>query len=249
MQSPDKTDYSDAGLVADLERVGYLPQVGHAPQRIRELRPLVRYRQQLTASRRSLKLRMRALLRNHRLMFTEASAWTKPWLAWVAEAAELPQLSRWIMDRHLKERVHLTAQIREAETLLAQVSREDRLVVELLKNPGAGLVTPVTIRADIGRFDRFRNGKQLSRFCGLSPRNASSDQRQADAGLIKAGNPELRRVLTQAAHRLIRYEPRWRVVACQMKARGQPTLLVVAAVANRWMRSLYHELRSCGLAA
>lgn len=248
-QSPDKTDYSDAHLLADLERVGYLPRVWHAPQRIRELRRLVRYRQQLVASRRSLKLRIRALLRDHRLTLTGVSAWTKPWLAWVAEGAELPALSRWIIERHLDELGHVTTQIREAEALLAELAQEDRLIAELLRSPGIGLVTAVTIRAEIGRFDRFRNGKQLARFCGVSPRNASSGQRQADAGLIKAGNAELRRVLTQAAHRLIRYEPRWQAIACQMKQRGKPVPLVVAAVANRWMRSLHHQLRSYGLAA
>lgn len=248
-QSPDKTDYSDAQLLADLERVGYLPRVWHAPQRIRELRRLVRYRQQLAAARRSLKLRIRALLRDHRLTTTGANAWTKSWLAWVAETAELPEISRWIMNRHLAELRHLHGQIQEVEQLLDQLAKDDRLVLELLKIPGVGLITAVTIRAEIGRFDRFRNGKQLSRFCGLSPRNASSGQRQADAGVIKAGNAELRRVLTQAAHRLIRYEPRWQAIACQLKQRGKPTPLVVAAVANRWMRALYHQLQSYGLAA
>ena len=248
-QSPDKTDFTDAQLLADLERVGYLPQVWHAPQRIRELRRLVRYRQQRVAARRSLKLRIRALLRDHRLSLTDARAWTKPWLAWVAAQAELPEHSRWIMNQHLAELTHLGEQIQEVEGLLDRIAREDRLVVELLKNPGVGLITAVTIRAEIGRFDRFRNGKQLARFCGLSPRNASSGQRQADAGLIKAGNNELRRVLTQAAHRLIRYEPRWQATACQLKQRGKPTPLVVAAVANRWMRSLHHLLAELGLAA
>jgi len=248
-QSPDKSDYSDAQLLADLERVGYLPRVWHAPQRIRELRRLVRYRQQLAAARRSLKLRIRALLRDHRLSTSNANAWTKAWLAWVAETTELPELSRWIMDQHLGELKRLAEQIREVEGLLARIAEEDRLVVELLKIPGVGLVTAVTIRAEIGRFDRFRNGKQLARFCGVSPRNASSGERQADAGLIKAGNAELRRVLTQAAHRLIRYEPRWQALACQLKQRGKPIPLVVAAVANRWMRTLYHQLQSYGLAA
>ena len=75
---------------------------------------------------------------------------------------------------------------------------------------GTGLVTAVTIRAEIGRFDRFRTGKQLAHFCGLSPRNASSGPRQADAGLIRTGNPEFRAVLIETAHRLMRFEERWR---------------------------------------
>ena len=41
-QNPDKTDYSDARLLADLLRVGYLPKVWLAPAELRELRRLVR---------------------------------------------------------------------------------------------------------------------------------------------------------------------------------------------------------------
>jgi transposase len=92
-----------------------------------------------------------------------------------------------------------------------------------------------------------RNGKQLARFCGLSPRNASSGQRQAGAGLVTAGNPELRAALVELAHRLIRYEPRWSQLAAGLKARGKPGG-VTAAVANRWVRWLHHEM-VVGLAA
>ncbi len=248
-QSPDKTDFSDAQLLADLERVGYLPRVWHAPQAVRELRRLVRYRQQLVAQRRNTKLRIRALLRDHRLSCADANAWTKAWLSWTRTTAQLPELSRWIMDQHLQDLAHTSEQIRACEKLLEQVATQDALATQLQRIPGVGLVTAVTIRAEIGRFDRFRTGKQLARFCGLSPRNASSGQRQADAGLIKAGNPELRRVLTEAAHRLIRYEPRWHALASAMKKRGKPIPLVVAAVANRWVRTLYHQLAGYGLAA
>ena len=248
-QSPDKTDFSDAQLLADLERVGYLPRVWRAPQRIRELRRLVRYRQQLVAARRNVKLRIRALLRDHRLANRDARAWTKCWLVWVAEHVEVPETSRWIMDRHLCELSHLGEQIKEVDARLEQISQKDGMIEKLLSIVGVGLITAVTIRAEIGRFDRFRNGKQLSRFCGLSPKNASSGQRQADAGVIKAGNTELRRVLTQAAHRLIRHEARWNALACRMKQDGKATPLVVAAVANRWMRTLYHEMQSYGAAA
>src|SRR5207244_8369659 len=57
-QNPDKTDCQDAQLLADLERVGYLPRVWLAPRYIRELRHVVRYRLQLTEQRRATKLRL-----------------------------------------------------------------------------------------------------------------------------------------------------------------------------------------------
>ena len=50
---------------------------------------------------------------------------------------------------------------------------------------------------------------QLARYCGVTPRNASSGQKQADAGLVKAGNTGLRIVLVQAAHRLMNLSSHW----------------------------------------
>lgn len=244
-QSPDKTDWGDARLIADLVRVGYLPKVWHAPERIRELRRLVRYRQQLANQRRNTKLRIRALLRDHRIKFTECNAWTKGWLYCVKLAKKLTGESRWVMDQHLADLDHFNSKLKEAEARLEEAISGDHLVDKLLTIPGIGLITAVTMRAEIGRFDRFRTGKQLSRFCGLSPRNASSGQRQADAGIIKAGNPELRRVLTQSAQRLARYESRWQALAAKLE--GKPKPVIIAAIANRWMRGLYHQMMGYGL--
>ena len=125
----------------------------------------------------------------------------------------------------------------------------DALITFLVTVPGIGFLTAVTIRAEIGRFDRFVSGKQLSRFCGLSPRNASSGERQADAGMIKAGWPQLRVVLIEAAHRLAPYEPRWKDMARRLRRRGNLGSVVAAAIANRWMRWLFHQVQSPELAA
>lgn len=243
-QSPDKTDWGDARLLADLVRVGYLPKVWLAPEYIRELRRLVRYRQQLASRRRDTKLRIRALLRDHRIKILEVNAWTKAWMEIVRTTERITGMSRWIMDQHLQDLEDLGVRIARAEAKLAETIAEDAQAKKLLAMAGVGLITAATIRAEIGRFDRFRSGKQLSRFCGLSPRNASSGQRQADAGIIKAGNPELRRVLTQAAHRLMRHELRWSSLAAKLGKQGKPTPVIVAAVANRWVRQLYHQMSS-----
>lgn len=248
-QSPDKTDYGDAQLLADLERVGYLPRVWHAPEIIRELRRLVRYRQQLVARRRNAKLRVQALLRDHRLACPGVRPWTKCWMAWLHNMDQLPDHSRWILERHLVELRSVLEQIRDVEKRLEKTISGDKLVGDLLKVRGIGLVTAVTLRAEIGRFDRFRSGKQLARFCGVSPRNASSGTRQADAGLVKAGNPELRRVLTEAAHRLMRQDDRWLAMSHRLQQQGKRKCVIVAAVANRWVRSLYHQFQAYGLAS
>jgi len=248
--SPDKTDYSDARMLADLTRVGYLPKVWLAPESIRELRRLVRYRQQLVDERRAIKLRMRGLLRDLRITAPQAiRPWTKAWLAWLETCDALPTHGRWIMDRHLENLRRLNEAIDEAARRLDEVTSDDVMVNRLREQPGVGPVTAWTLRAELGRFDRFASGKQLSRFCGLSPRNASSGERQADAGLIKAGNRQLRAVIIEAAWRLIRYDQRWRHLALSLRGRGKPSSVVAAAVGNRWIRTLYHEMKPLGLAA
>jgi len=244
-QSPDKTDFGDARLLADLERVGYLPKVWLAPEPIRELRRLVRYRQQLSQQHRNIKLRVRALLRDQRVRPpAEVNPWTRAWLAWISSCEELGPTSRWILQRHLDDLQLLKTQLREVEKRLAEQTHDDPVVQALLAEEGVGLITAVTLRAEIGRFDRFRTGKQLARFCSVTPRNASSGNRQADAGLIRAGNSELRRVLIETAHRLSWRSDRWMEFSARLKERGKSRCVIVAAIANRWIRGLYYDLKT-----
>jgi len=244
-QNPDKTDYGDARLLADLLRVGYLPKVWLAPEEIRRLRRLVRYRGQLVDRRRNVKLRIRALLRENRLRCPwQVSAWTQRWLKWLSQTEELGADDRWLMDRHLEELTRLNNLVEEAEARLKGWAVDDAVIQKLMSFHGIGLITAVTMRAEIGRFDRFQSGKQLARFCGLCPRNASSGERQADAGLIRAGNPQLRRVLMQLGQRLAcRQDGRWAGLVCRLLRRGKPRNVVVAAVANRYVRWLYHQMQ------
>ena len=249
-QTPDKTDFTDARLLADLERVGYLPRVWTAPAAVRDLREVVRYRHQLAAQRRAAKVRVRALLRQHRQKPPAAvRPWTIAWHKWLREQAALPESTRWVIDRHLAELADLARRTKAADAELARRTAGDPLVEHLLAIKGIGLITAVTLRAEIGRFDRFRSGKQLARFCGLSPRNASSGVRQADAGLIRAGSPLLRMIVMEAAHRLARYQPHWRAMKAALVGRGKPAGVAVAAVANRWVRRLFHQVQPVALAA
>ena len=248
-QNPDKTDYSDARLLADLTRVGYLPKVWLAPAELRELRRLVRYRQQKVNERRDVKLRIRAILRDHRIKIDDARPWTRQWLAMLAELKQIGADTEWILRQHLSNLTRLKREIRQIEQRLEERVADDAVVKKLRQQKGIGLVTAATMRAEIGRFNRFRTGKQLARFCGLSPRNCSSGNKQADGGVILAGNPQLRAVIVEAVHRIIHLDERWMKLAQQLKSRGKHTCVVVAAVANRYMRWLHHTMQPEALAA
>lgn len=242
-QNPDKTDYQDAQLLGDLVRVGYLPRVWLVPEPVRELRRLVRYREELVSERRKAKQRLRAILRDARQKPAEAiKPWTKAWWVWLEQVAQLGEQSRWVLRQHQQEIERKTDAIRTVERRLEEVTHDDPLVHKLLSQRGVGPVTAWTLRAEIGQFERFRNGKQLARYCGVSPCNASSGQSQADAGMIKAASRSLRTVLIETAHRLGRLEPRWAQFKAKKKKEGDAGSVIAGAIANRWTRKLYYVM-------
>jgi transposase len=237
---PDKTDHDDAWLLADLDRVNYLPEVWLADETTLELRKLVTYREGVKKERKNVKLRIRSLLRENRIPLPVANAWTKPWMEWVSKLS-LGVQSRYVMDRLLTQLARLEDDLRDVERQMEQATADDPLTQRLLAEPGIGLITAVALRAEIGRFDRFRTAKQLSKYCGVTPCNASSGKRQADAGLIKAGSRELRALLIQTAKRLPRCDSHFQEMKNRL-GRTKPANVVTCAIANRWLRRLYHRM-------
>lgn len=249
-QSPDKSDRSDAEVLADLTRVGYLPRVWLAPAYLRELRMLDSMRDGLAEECRRCKQQVRAVLREQRVRATEnvGGPWTRKWVAWLLEKAPLSPAGRFVVETTV-ERLNRTLKQRcEVESRMREHTRGDKVVEALVREPGIGEVIAWKLRARIGRFDRFRSGKQLSRFCGLSPRNASSGQRQSDSGLIHACDRPLRAMILQAAHHLRIRDTRWRWMFERHRGRGVHPNVAVAAVANRWLRVLWQRMKEVSTA-
>jgi len=241
-QTPDKSDWTDAKLLADLTRAGYLPRVWLAPQYIRDLRELVRHRHGLVQQRTQVKLRLRALLRQHRIV-CPYSPWTIKGKDWLLNLDNIPNPTvRLVLRNHYDTIAYFNKIIGEVVDAMEDHVACDPVVRQLLQQPGIGVITAITMRALIGHFDRFRTGKQLAHFCAVCPRNNSSGGKTTTGGLIKAGDELLRQVLVEAAHRLIRYDDHWREMADRLRTNGKKTCVIVAAVANRWIRKLFHHM-------
>lgn len=255
--NPDKTDYGDARMLAELSRAGLIPPVWLAPAPVRELRVLIRLRADLVGQAQATKTRILAVLRQQRLPEPPGARepdgfgrWSRKWLAWLrGPQCDLSVQGRFAVDLYLEELISLRERVARVGARLHEATRDDSVVKRLLAIKGVGEVTAWTMRALIGRFDRFTSGKQLARFCAVTPRNASSGERSADAGMIKAGDPQLKGVIIEAAHRLRRYEPRWRELSASMAARGKAGSVITGAVANRWVRGLFHQMKELPAAA
>jgi transposase len=163
-------------------------------------------------------------------------------LKWAEELDLLPEHTEWIFRKQLKEHKRLSEELKEVDERIERATRNDPIVAQLKSKRGIGVYTAAVMRAEIGVFSRFQTGKQLSRFCGVTPRNCSSGERQADAGLIKAGNPSLKTAIIEVCHSLVRHDSYWSKFASSLKKRGKPYGVIIGAVANRWMRALHHEM-------
>src|SRR5207237_1815355 len=156
--SPDKSDFSDGRLVADLTRVGYLPGVWLAPANVRELRRLVNHRQRLVDRRRALKLQVGGLLREQRVKIDKGrgSRWSKAWTASVRDNDSLSKHARWIANDLLDDLKYTESKIAGAYARLREATAGDAVVERLMGQPGVGEVTAWVLRAYVGDFRRFK---------------------------------------------------------------------------------------------
>jgi transposase len=244
--NPDKSDKTDGELLADLSRVGYLPEVWLAPEEIRDLRSLIRYRFGVVKGIRNYKLQIRALLREQRIMVPEKlNVWTKKGMLWLG--AQLEQTfsphRRWVCEQLLEDLRNQSSRLKLTEAKIASIAKKDSITTALMKEKGVGLITATTLRAEVGWVSRFSNGKQLARFCGLTPRNTSSGTKETCAGIIRAGSPLLRTCLIEVAHHLGKHHPRWKAYKEQLIARGKKRSVAIVAVANRFVRQWFYILK------
>jgi transposase len=80
-----KTDRVDARLLADLLRMGMLPESWIAPEDVRYQRELVRYRRKLSQLRAGLKAQVHAVLGKEGLMAPISHMWGPGGSAWLDE--------------------------------------------------------------------------------------------------------------------------------------------------------------------
>ena len=81
--------------------------------------------------------------------------------------------------------------------------------------PGVGLLTATALRAGAGDLSRFKSGRQLSAWLGLTPREHSSGQQRRLGRMTKRGDAYLRTLFIHGARAVLQ--------GARMKLkRGQP---------------------------
>ena len=116
---------------------------------------------------------------------------------------ELPLEFRHLIDRltcHLKE---LDQQVRELERQIVAWHRSSELSRKLEKIPGIGPLAATALVASIADARSFNNGRQVSAWLGLVPRQNSSGGKSTLLGISKRGDVYLRTLLIHGARSAI----------------------------------------------
>jgi len=118
--------------------------------------------------------------------------------------------------------IELLTPLRTAALALHEQVRVQTMKIEAQSTQpipkGLGALTEQILAREVGDWTRFKNRRQVGSYLGLCPREHSSGKRHQQGSVTKCGNPRLRWALCEAAWRLLKYPPGYRL--CK-KWRGQ----------------------------
>ena len=235
-----KNDQRDAADLADLLRMGRLPEAWIAPPPTRELRELVRHRAKLVALRSQCKAEVHAVLAKCgvQVLMTDLFG---------VEGTEL-------LDR-LKLPASYAARIASLRRVMTALEFEIDVFAGLARTrlvrdpantavqtiPGIGPILGAVFVAEIGDVHRFARAEQLTCWAGLTPKNHESDTHVHRGRITKQGS----RLVRWAAIESVQILPRTSHVGPireRVGARRGHNIGVVAA-ARRQLEYVFYALR------
>lgn len=197
-----KTDRIDAGVLATLARLNYLPRAYAAPKELRELRKLTRYRDALVQTKTRLKNSVHAILMQHNIHLPAADLFSPKGKGLLQTVmGELEVTDQFILHHSLQQIESLEELIHAIHQQgVSLLSAEQQELFSLLQTaPGIGPVHAITILAEVGSIDRFPSHKAFTNWTGLVPRVRNSGEKQHHGHISKQGSRYIRAAFTRAA--------------------------------------------------
>jgi len=196
-----KNDVRDASDLADLLRMGRLPEAWIAPPAVRELREAVRHRAKLVALRTGLKAQVHAVLAKQGVAVPMSDLFGVAGQQLLAELRlEAVYNARIVSLRRLIDALDFEIDIVGRRTAAKLAADAGYRAVQAID--GVGPVFAAIFVAEIGDVHRFARPEQLCSWAGLTPRHRESDATVHRGRITKQGNPLLRWAAIEAVQRL-----------------------------------------------
>lgn len=243
-ESVCKCDALDARVLNQLARANLkLPTCYMPDDEEFALREHLRARGDLVRMRTMIKNRIHAVLHRRGILLPKGGLFTRDGRKFLEEV-ELDEAGRAIAPRYLAALDEFERLIAEANRDLRQVMRQPRWAkpAALLQTmPGIGLISALTILAELGDLKRFKSRAAVANYAGLVPIIRDSDTKHYAGGITHRGSPHLRLVLTEAAWVAVNKVPVYAALFQRVTGRRGKQVAIVA-VARRMLEDAVRML-------
>lgn len=193
----NKTDANDAMALVEAARNRDIRAVPVKTEYQQALQSLHRLREQWKTTRTARINALRGILREFGVlvpMGPRAAITTTR-----AALDALPPLLHTSVQAVLDELTDIQARITMLEKQLKQVVKEDVVIQRFMQINGIGLLSATAMRASVQSPAQFKNGRQLSAWLGITPREYSSGNQRYLGRITKRGDKYLRTLIIHGA--------------------------------------------------
>lgn len=235
-------DEADARHLAQLLRLGILPEGYIYPREERAVRDLLRKRSQLVRQRTTQILCIQNLLARN-LGAAASGNLIKGWQEADIEALALLPEQRLALRANLAVMHCADEQVTQLErAILARAKlREDYRALRSVS--GVGEVLALTIALETGDVGRFAGPGNFASYARTVASRYESNGKKKGEGNTKCGNKHLAWAFVEAAHFAVRYDEKIRRYY-QKKAAHTLPVVAIKAVAHKLARACYHVMKS-----
>jgi transposase len=238
-----KNDVRDAADLADLLRMGRLPQAWIAPPAVRDRRELVRHRHKLVGMASSVKAQVHAVLAKCGIPVTVSDLFGVAGSTYLGNLS-LPPVYRSRVDSQLRVLAALEGEIDRFDALIAAEFATDPGYRAIQRIGGIGPVLAAVLVAELGDVTRFPGPAQVCSWAGVTPRHRESDQTVHRGRITKQGSRLVRWAAIEAVQHAPKGTPMRRTYQRIVDRRGDNAKNVAKVAAARVLLTLvYYGLR------
>jgi len=234
-------DFSDGKHLAQLLRLGILPQGYICPPELRAVRDLMRKRSQLVHQRTAQILSIHNLLARNLARSVKGDDIKRLKDSEIDGFALLEDQKRALRANVAVMRC-LEEQIRLLERSILAKGRLRREFHGLKTVSGIGDVLALTIALETGDIQRFASAGKFASYARMVDSRRESNGKNKGVGNRKCGNKHLSWAFIEAAHCAVRYDPSIRRFYQRKRAKGL-AVVAIKAVAHKLARACYHIMR------
>lgn len=201
----EKNDWNDAlaiGIAGQQPTMRFVAVKSAEQQAIQALH---RVRSRAQRDRVSVANQLRGLLFEHGIVLPKTIAVLRKRVPEVLEAGKLPEVMLELVADMLVELRALDERVKRYTERVERLAKADPTACRLMALKGMGPITASALAAEVADARVFRNGRQLSAYLGLVPRQFTTGGKPRLGRITKRGDKYLRQLLVHGARSVIRH--------------------------------------------